>query len=138
MKKQIIIILLLLGAGISPSCKKYIEQQKQNALEKAITDGAWIVTKYVENGTDITPSFSGYVFKFNSNGTVTGTKASSVENGTWSGDVNTKTITSDFPSAASPVDKLNAVWKITDSYADSVAASATINANTNILNLHKQ
>jgi hypothetical protein len=138
MKKQIIIILLLLTTGISPSCKKYIEQQQQNALESVITDGTWIVTRYVENGTDITPSFSGYIFKFNSNATVTGTKASSVSNGTWSGDFSAKTITSDFPSAATPVDKLNAVWKITDSYTDSVAATATINANTNILNLHKQ
>ncbi|MBS1600316.1 MAG: hypothetical protein JST75_18960 [Bacteroidetes bacterium] len=137
MKKQIFISLLLI-AGISPSCKKYIQQQQQNALESVITNGTWIVTRYVENGSDITPSFSGYVFKFNSDGTVTGTKASNVDNGTWSGNVSNKTITSDFPSAATPIDKLNAVWKITDSYVDSVAASTTINANTNILNLHKQ
>ena len=128
----------MLIAGVFPSCKKYIEQQKQQALENAITDGTWIVTRYLENGTDITPSFSGYVFKFNTNGTVTGTNASDVVNGTWSGDISTKTINSDFPSATTPIDKLNAVWTITDSYTDSVAAKATINSNTNILNLHKQ
>src|SRR5712664_144898 len=134
MKKKIIISLLLIVV-LSPSCKKFIEKQQQNALESIITNGTWIVTRYVENGTDITPSFSGYVFKFNSNGTVTGTKSSSIENGTWSGNFSAKTITSDFPTAATPIDKLNAVWRITDSYADSVAATATINANTNILNL---
>lgn len=128
----------MLLAAIFPSCKKYIEQQKQQALENAITDGTWIVTRYLDNGTDITSSFSGYVFKFNTNGVVTGTNAGNVVSGTWSGDISTKTINSNFPSATNPLDKLNAIWKITDSYADSVAAKATINANTNILNLHKQ
>jgi len=137
MKKKIVISLLLF-AVLSSSCKKYIEQQQQNALESLITNGTWIVTRYVENGTDITTSFSGYVFKFNSNGTVTGTNAGTTVNGTWSGNVSTKTIISEFPSAGAPIDKLNAEWKITDSYTDSVAAKTTINTTTNILNLHKQ
>jgi len=137
MKKKIIISLSLLVI-FSASCKKYVQQQQQNALETLITNGTWIVTRYVENGTDITSSFSGYIFKFNSNGTVTGTNGGAVSNGSWSGNISTKTITSDFPSAGIPINKLNAVWKITDSYTDSVAANATINANTNILNLHKQ
>jgi len=77
-----------------PPPAKYIEQQN-NALEKAITD----VLRSLP-GTSKTERISRHLFqdmffKFNSNGTVTGTKASSVENGTWSGDVNTKTITSD-------------------------------------------
>jgi hypothetical protein len=137
MKKKIV-ILLLLSVAVSPSCKKYIQQQQQNALESIITNGTWIVTRYLENGTDITSSFSGYVFKFNSNGTVTGTNTGTVVDGTWSGDVSTKTIVSQFPSAGAPIDKLNAEWKITDSYPDSVAAKTTINASLNILNLHKQ
>lgn len=137
MKKKIVVLLLLLVV-LSPSCKKYIQQQQQNALERIITNGTWIVTRYLENGTDITTSFSGYVFKFNSNGTVTGTNTGTVANGTWSGDVSTKTIISQFPSAGAPVDKLNAEWKITDSYSDSVAAKTTINTTINILNLHKQ
>jgi len=137
MKKKIIISLLLIVV-LSPSCKKFIEKQQQNALESIITDGTWIVTRYVENGTDITTSFSGYIFKFNSNKTVTGTNAGTVVNGTWSGNISTKTITSDFPSAGVPIDKLNAIWKVTDSYTDSVAANTTINSNLNILNLHKQ
>lgn len=137
MKKQVITILLLC-TSLLPGCKKYIEKQKQNALENMITNGTWIVTRYLENGSDITSSFSGYSFKFNSNGTVTGTNTSNVVNGTWTGDVNTKTIISNFPSAINPIDKLNAEWKIIDSYPDSVAAKTTINANINILNLHKQ
>jgi hypothetical protein len=137
MKNRIAIILIAFLL-LSGSCKKYVQQQEQNALVAMITNGSWIVTRYIENGTDISSSFSGYVFQFSTNGTVAGTNGSTVVNGTWSGDINTKTITSNFPSAGDPVDKLNAVWKITDSYPDSVAANTTINSTTNILNLHKK
>ncbi|MFI5154336.1 MAG: hypothetical protein ACHQET_13440 [Chitinophagales bacterium] len=132
------LILLLLGSVLSNSCKKYVQQQEQNALVNLITNGTWIVTRYLENGTDITSSFSGYVFQFQGNGIVFGTKGGTNSQGTWSGDVNTRTITSDFPSSGDPLDKLNAIWKITDSYTDSVAANTTIDSNMNILNLHKQ
>jgi hypothetical protein len=131
-------IVLLLGSLLFFSCKKFIEKQKQNALEDMITNGTWIVTRYLEDTIDITSSFSGYVFQFKTDGTVTGTKEGSSVNGVWSGDVDTRTINSNFPSAGEPVNKLNSVWKIKDSYPDSVAASTTINSNTNILNLHKQ
>ncbi|HMH31720.1 MAG TPA: hypothetical protein VK543_01755 [Puia sp.] len=137
MKKTVLIFLLF--ASISTgSCKKYIEQQQQNALVSLITNGTWVVTRYLDNGTDITSSFSGYVFKFNSNGTVSGTNSGVAEQGTWSGDINTRTITSEFPSAGDPLQKLNHTWKITDSYPDSVAANTTIDTSTNVLNLHKQ
>ena len=122
----------------SNSCKKYIQQQEQNALVSLVTDGVWVVTRYLDNGTDITPSFSGYVFRFNTNGTVTGTIGSVVTNGTWSGDINTRTIMSDFPSVGDPLQKLNHTWKVTDSYPDSVAANTVIDTTTNVLNLHKQ
>ena len=137
MKKKLIISLSLLFI-LSNSCKKYIQKQEQNALESLITNGTWIVTRYLEHGSDITPSFSGYSFQFKSDGTVTGTNGGTVVNGIWSGDINSRTITSDFPTAGAPIDKLNASWKITDSYTDSVAASTLIDSGTNILNLHKQ
>jgi len=136
--KKTVLILFLLGSVLSNSCKKYVQQQEQNALVNLITNGTWIVTRYLENGSDITSSFSGYVFQFQANGIVSGTKGGTSSQGTWSGDINTRTITSDFPSAGSPLDKLNSVWKITDSYSDSVAANTTLDSSFNILNLHKQ
>ena len=137
MKKKLIISIIICFTALS-SCKKYIQQQEQNALVNLITNGSWEITRYVENGTDITSSFSGYSFQFLTNGTVTGTNGGTTADGTWAGDINTKTITSNFPSAGNPLDKLNAVWKITDSYSDSVAAKATIDSGTNILNMHKK
>ena len=132
------IILLLLFSILSNSCKKYIQQQEQNALVSIVTNGVWVVTKYIETGSDITPSFSGYVFQFYTNGSVTGKNGSVTATGSWSGDINTKTITSNFPSAGDPLQKLNHTWKITDSYPDSVAANTAVSTGTNVLNLHKQ
>jgi len=136
--KRTATILLLLSTFSFNSCKKYIEQKQQDALVGVITNGTWIVTRYLDNGTDITSTFSGYVFKFNQNGTVVGTLSASSTQGTWSGDFNTKTIVSEFPTAGDPLQKLNHTWKITDSYPDSVAANTTVDSNTNVLNLHKQ
>lgn len=137
MKKTILIISLFSGSFVL-SCKKFIQQQEQNALVDIVTNGVWIVSRYVETGNDITPSFTGYTFHFNKNGTVTGTNGASTSNGTWAGDITTKTIISDFPSAGDPLAKLNHTWKITDSYTDSVAANTIVDSGTNILNLKKQ
>jgi hypothetical protein len=137
MKKSLLILTLILAA-FSFSCKKFVQQQEQNALVQEITSGAWVITRYMENDTNITASFSGYVFHFQTNGTVTGVTGTTSVSGTWSGDITTKTITSNFPSVGDPLDKLNAVWKITDSYPDSVAAATTIGTSNNILNMHKQ
>jgi hypothetical protein len=136
MKKTLVPIFLLF-AGTLFSCKKFVQQQEQNALVTVVTSGTWRVSRYLENDSDITNSFSGYAFKFNTDGTVNGINVDSVVNGTWSGNLAARTITSNFPTAGSPVNKLNAVWKITDSYTDSVAASSTVNGATHILNLHK-
>jgi hypothetical protein len=136
--KKIVFISTLVFTIFCTSCKKFVQQQEQNALVKEITSGYWVVTRYLENDSNITSSFSGYVFQFHTDGTVTGTLGTTNTNGTWSGDITTKTITSDFPSVGDPLDKLNSTWKITDSYPDSVAATTTIGTSVNILNLHKQ
>jgi hypothetical protein len=120
------------------SCKKYIQQQEQNALVDLVTSGTWRVTGYLDHQTNnLTDSFSGYSFQFYENGTVYGTRSGIQTNGTWSANVNSKSITSNFPSAIFPIDMLNHVWTITDSYSDSVAAKTTIDTTYNILNLHK-
>jgi len=122
----------------SLSCKKYIQQQEQNALVKLITVGTWRVTGYLDHQTiNRTDSFAGYVFQFNNNGTVTGSRNGQQTNGTWTADVSAKTMFSNFPSAVEPLNLLNHLWKITDSYPDSVAAKTSVDTSYNILNLHK-
>ncbi|HVY75586.1 MAG TPA: hypothetical protein VG890_12185 [Puia sp.] len=127
-------IFLLTG---SAACKKFIQQQEQNALEDLVTKGTWRITRYKDHQTDITPVFSGYVFQFRTNGTVDGISGSTTTTGTWVGDVSARTIQSDFPDAGAPLNKLNYTWKVTDSYTDSVSAKALVDSVYNYLELHK-
>jgi hypothetical protein len=137
MKLKIYIFFALLAIS-SISCKKLIEQQQKNAAMNIITNGQWYVKIYTDNGTDITSSFSGYVFQFKQDGTVVGVNGTTSVTGTWSADVNNYTITSNFPNAVSPLIKLNGVWKITDSSVSYVVANATINDSTENLRLEKK
>ena len=122
------------------SCKKYIQKQEQNALEAEVTNGEWYVTGYEQNDSDITASFSGYLFKFGTSNTVTAVDGNVSASGQWSDDINARTITANFPGATAPLVYLNETWTITDSYTDSVSAKCLdpVNHTTNVLQLKKQ
>jgi hypothetical protein len=133
-------MLLLLPLVLAFSCKKFIQQQEEKEAENIVTNGLWYVSGYEQNDSDITASFSGYLFKFDNNSTVTGTRNDSSVQGQWSVNINAKTITANFPGAGDPLDKLNETWLIKDSYTDSVSAESTdtVNHTSNILQLKKQ
>ena len=121
------------------SCKKKIEEKKKDLVMDAMTNGVWYVEQYLEGTNNISGDFAGYIFKFNTDGTVTGDKAGSIANGTWSGDAVNYSITSNFTGAPDPVVKLNGVWKITDSYWDYVEAEKnTPPSGKDILHLRKK
>jgi hypothetical protein len=131
-------IVCLFLFTIPYSCKKFIQQQEQNAIVDLVTKGQWRVTGYLDHQTDtLTNDFAGYSFQFNENGTVYGVKFGQQTNGTWSANVSNKSITSNFPTATYPISLLNHTWTITDSYTDSVAAKTPVDSSFNILNLHK-
>jgi hypothetical protein len=138
--KQLSNILLLALAVTLPSCKKYIEQQEKNAVLKIMTTGVWYVQSYIQNDSDITATFTGYVFKFDANGTVTGITTGSSTPGTWSANISALTITSNFPSSPDPLKELDETWKITDSGDTYVVANSsdTVSHTTNELRLQKQ
>jgi len=138
--KRLYLISFLLFVALSFSCKKFIQQQEEKAVMSIITNGYWRVDQYVQNDSDITASFSGYLFKFDANGIVTGTKDGVSDKGLWTPDVNARTITSSFPTAVPPVSLLNGVWKIKDSGNDFVLANYTdtVLHTSNTLRLKKQ
>ena len=140
MKRLVPIAPLLPLILILCSCKKYIQHQEQNALEAVVTNGEWYVTGYEQNDSNITAAFSGYLFKFDANNTVTGAIGNTSVTGQWSDNINTRTITANFPGATTPLVYLNETWTITDGYTDSVSAKSvdTVNHTTNILQLKKQ
>ena len=133
-------IFLLVPLVLFFSCKKFIQQQEEKQAENIVTNGLWYVSGYEQNDSNITASFSGYLFKFDNNNTVTGTRNDSSVQGAWSVNISAKTITANFPGAGDPLDKLNETWLITDSYTDSVSATSTdtVNHTSNILQLKKQ
>ena len=138
-RSTLYIILILFLFTTLYSCKKFIQQQEQNAIVKLVTNGQWKVTGYIDHQTDtFTNEFAGYLFQFNENGTVYGVVFGQQTNGTWTADVSKKSITSNFPTATYPITLLNHTWTITDSYTDSVAAKTPVDSSSfNILNLHK-
>jgi hypothetical protein len=138
--KLLYTILFLTCIASLPSCKKFIQQQEKNAVLKIMTTGVWYVSGYTQNDSDITTSFSGYLFKFDANGTVTGTINTTSTAGIWSADIPAQSISSDFPTAPDPLRELNETWKITDSGDNYVVANSsdTSNHTTNILHLQKQ
>ena len=138
MKKRLHFITLLLLLITSFSCKKALEDKKEDMLMSAITDGIWIVEQYFEGANNISSDFANYEFKFTNDGMVTGTKTPDVTSGTWSGNMTNYSITSNFPSASDPIQKLNGIWKITDSYWDYVEAEMSIASGKNILHLRKK
>jgi hypothetical protein len=135
---SLLTVLLFLLLTVHPSCKKYVEQQEENALVAIVTQGQWSVTGYLDHQTkNLTDSFAGYAFQFNANGTLYGTRYGQQTNGTYSVDIGNKNITTNFPTAVYPITLLNHTWTITDSYTDSVAAKTAVDTSFNILNIHK-
>ncbi len=138
MKKPVHIFLILVTFAIAgASCKKLVEDKRRDLLVQAMTAGLWHVETYQEGSTTITDEFAGYNFQFFENGTVTGVKDSKVQDGTWVGDLQNLSITSDFPSAGNPLNKLNGTWKIIDSAPDYVAAEMSTPNGKAILHLRK-
>jgi hypothetical protein len=131
-----LLILLLMPLLISISCKKAIDRKKEQIVIAAVTDGRWIVTQFLNNGTDISTNFSAYEFQFYQAGTVDAFWSVNKNTGTWSGDISALTITANFQQANDTLQQLNEVWKITDSDWDYVRATGA--NGTKLLYLKKK
>ena len=135
--KQLIFILVSLA--LLTGCRKTIEKKAQDAILKAMTDGQWVITSFTSNGTDITSDFSAYKFQYFDNYTVNAIKTGVVEKtGTWQGDVNTMSISANFPSALNPLLLLNGTWLVSDYSWTYVKATMTIGSEVRALRLDKQ
>jgi len=136
MKPILIAVLLFIPTAFS--CKKIIEKKKEDIVMQAITDGRWIVKEYRADSLFVTAEFDGYEFQFYTDGRVDGFLNTSVTPGTWTGDVNQMTISSNFGSAGLPLSRLDGTWKITDNSYTDVSAYNVNGADTNFLQLHKK
>ena len=122
----LVLCLLALVTTGTPSCKKAIEQQYEDIVKKLMTDGSWTVTRFTENGVDITPSFNAWICKFYDNNTMTATQGSTVQSGTWQSNFSAQTITAQFAgTVGDPLQKINGTWNITSTSATKGGFSQT-------------
>lgn len=128
MKKFFLCIIIVLPVITLLSCKKSIDNQKENYVLGVMTKGVWFLENYVEDGVDVTDQFKDYVFQFHESGKLDATKNTVVQSGYWSGDINNLTLTVNFPLSVQVLPKLNYVWKWLDAhiglvFAETVTAS---------------
>ena len=136
MKKLYTLFLLVLILG---SCKKTAEKIGEDLVIKAMTDGQWKVTKFTQNGTDITTSFSGYKFQYYSNKTVDAILNGTTERtGNWDGNAYAMTTWAEFTGAPNPISLINGTWNITKNSWTYVEATQTNGGDTKTLRLDKQ
>jgi len=121
------------------SCKKKIENVKEDLLINLIVSSQWAVATYTEGTTDVTDNFSPYRFQFKKDFTVDAINNGTVEaTGTWNGEIATKTIVSNFPNPNPILVRLNGTWLVKDSGLDYVKSIQTINGNACFLHLVKK
>lgn len=129
----ILIITLLAG------CKKAIQNEKEDLVILAMTDGQWKVTSFTQNGVPITGDFSAYKFKYYSNKTVDAIKNGTVEiTGNWDGNSSNMTTWAGFTNPAYPINLINGTWHIDNSGWTYVVATQTNGAETKTMRLDKQ
>lgn len=133
------LITLCLIASVLGSCKRTVEQIGEDLVIKAMTDGQWKITKFTQNGTDITSSFSAYKFQYYSNKTVDAINNGVTEiTGNWDGNASAMTTWANFPGATNPVVLINGTWNITRNSWTYVEATQTSGTETKTLRLDKQ
>lgn len=93
------------------SCKKTIDQQKENYVLGVLTEGRWFLENYTENDVDNTSDFQAYEFQFYENGKFDAISSSSVVSGTWLGDVDNLSFTVNFNTSDNTLLRINHVWK---------------------------
>jgi hypothetical protein len=133
------IFAIVIFASLLTGCKKTIEAIQEDLVIKAMTDGQWSVTSFTLNGTNITPDFATYKFKYYSNKTVDAINSGSVEKtGTWDGNASTMTTSANFTTPVYPLILINGNWQITRNSWTYVEATQTSGSDTKTMRLDKQ
>lgn len=121
------------------SCKKTAEKIGEDLVIQAMTSGKWKITKFTQNGNEITSSFSGYRFQYYSNKTVDAILNGTIERtGNWDGNAAAMTTYANFPGASNPISLINGTWNITNNSWTFVEATQTNGSETKTLRLVKE
>lgn len=119
-------------------CKKTIEKIQEDLIIKAMTEGQWKITRFTDNGTDITSSFSTYKFQYYKDKTVDAINGSTVEKrGNWDGDAATMTTWANFDGVTTPLSLINGSWHIDNNSWTFVEATQTTSGGNKKMRLDK-
>jgi hypothetical protein len=133
------LLLLLIVFGTLSCVKKIKQEAETNIIVEIMTNGRWKVSSYIKGGSDVTQSFSPYLFQFKSDNSVDALNNGLLEkSGTWAGDANARTIASNFPNTTDPLVLLNGTWQLTNTGLTFVQASQTVSGEQRTLRLDKQ
>ena len=116
MKKFFIILLISQFIFSGYSCKKTIEDKKENFVIDMLTKGDWYIDEFTISGADSAVIFKEYSFRSDKTGGVKFFYYTTTGEGTWKENLETYTITTNFPSVEKPVSLLNSEWKIIRGY----------------------
>lgn len=107
---KIIRLAVLLLITLS-SCKKTIDQQKEDYVLSVLTDGTWFLQNYTENDADNTYDFIQYDFKFYKDGKMDAISTNATVSGAWKGEPSKLTFTVTFPASEPTLSRLNHDWQ---------------------------
>lgn len=136
-KYLITLILILLPAGLLMSgCSK--EDVQKDIILKAMTSGRWIVATFTETGSDFSADFTPWEFQFFENETVQAINGTTTISGSWTANVDARTITATFPPGDATVARLNDTWLIYNNTFTLVEANPLNTARNAYLKLNKK
>lgn len=106
--------------GTLTSCNSYDDSSDNNSniivqLQASIKVGTWRVSNFVEDGVNQTHHFTGYVFTFSENGTVSATNGTTTVTGTWSTSSSSSSgpkFILNFNVTSGPFEEISEDWRI--------------------------
>ena len=77
-------LLLIMSCSNDDDDDSHSNNNAQNDIENNVQSGTWLITNFIDSGTDETSDFAGYDFTFESSGVLNANNGSNDFNGTWS------------------------------------------------------
>ena len=131
-----LIFILLPAALLVNGCSK--EDVQKDIILKAMTNGRWIVSTFTETGSDFSTAFTPWEFQFSENETVQAINGTTTITGSWTANVDARTITAAFPPGDTTVARLNDTWLIYNNTFTLVEANPLNTARNAYLKLNKK
>ena len=77
-------LLLIMSCSNDDDDDSHSNNNAQNDIENNVQSGTWLITNFIDSGTNESTDFTGYNFTFESSGVLNANNGSNDFNGTWS------------------------------------------------------